>query len=62
MKALLPVLTAGGTFAAAAVAGLIVGAFLGTRSGQPLYAPAGLLLGAALGAYCAIRVLLRSMQ
>jgi hypothetical protein len=62
MKPLLPVFLAGGTFAAAAVIGLLGGVFVGGRFGQPLLAPAGLMLGAAIGGYSAVRLLLRSMR
>lgn len=62
MKQLLPVLAAGGTFAAAAVIGLFIGVFAAERSGQPLLGPIGLGLGGALGAYSAFRLLMRSMQ
>ena len=62
MKQILPVLAAGGTFAAAAVLGLLVGIVAAGRSGKPILVPAGLLLGAALGGYSALRLLLRSMQ
>ena len=62
MKQILPVLAAGGTFAAAAVLGLLVGIVAAARSGKPILVPAGLLLGAMLGGYSALRVLLRSMQ
>jgi hypothetical protein len=53
---------AGGTFAAAAIVGLVVGVFLAGRRGEPLLAPIGLLLGAAVGAYSAVRVLAKSMR
>ncbi len=62
MKPLLPVLAAGGTFAAAAVIGLIAGALAAGRSGEPLLAPAGLMLGAAIGGYSAVRLLFRSIR
>ncbi len=62
MKALLPLVAAGGTFAAAAVVGLALGALLAQRRGEPLLAPAGLLVGAAIGAYGALRLLARAMR
>jgi len=62
VKPLLPVLVAGGTFAAAAIVGLFCGVAAAARSGQALLAPAGLLIGAAIGAYAALRLLLRSMS
>jgi len=62
VKPLLPVLMAGGTFTAAAVIGLFCGIFAADRLSQPLLVPAGLLLGAAVGGYGALRLLLRSLQ
>lgn len=62
MKPLLPVLVAGGTFAAAAILGLLTGVVVAGRAGEPLLVPAGLMLGAAIGGYSALRMLLRSMQ
>jgi hypothetical protein len=61
MRPLLPVVVAGGTFAVAAVIGLIAGALVAGRTGQALWVPAGLLLGAAIGGYSAIRLLFRSL-
>lgn len=62
MKPLLPVLVAGGTFAAAAIIGLVFGVIVSARSGQALFAPAGLMVGAAIGGYAALRLLLRSIS
>lgn len=62
MKPLLPVVVAGGTFAAAAVIGLLLGVLAAGRTGQQLWAPAGLLLGAVAGGYAAIRLLMRSLS
>jgi hypothetical protein len=62
VKPLLPVLAAGGTFAGAAVIGLLGGAAAAGRFGEPLLAPAGLLLGAAVGAFSAVRLLLRVLR
>jgi Putative F0F1-ATPase subunit Ca2+/Mg2+ transporter len=61
MKALLPVVGAGGIFAGAALAGLLLGIWLGRQLGQPLWVFAGLLGGLAIGGYSAFRLLLRSM-
>jgi len=61
MKPLLPVLLAGGTFAMAAVLGLLCGIIAAQRLSTPLLAPAGLMLGATLGAVSAVRLLLRSL-
>jgi hypothetical protein len=62
VKALLPVLAAGGTFAAAAIVGLLGGVIAASRAREPLFVPAGLLLGAAVGGYSALRVLLRAIK
>lgn|GEM_PF-1641403 len=62
MKSVLPVVVAGSAFAAAAVIGLICGVLVGGRRGDPLWAPLGLLLGAAVGAYSAFQVLAKSMR
>ena len=62
MKSLLPVVAAGSAFAAAAVVGLAFGVLVASRRGEPLWAPAGLMLGAAVGAYSAFRVLLKTMR
>ena len=62
MKPLLPVILAGGTFAAAAVIGLFGGIVAAGRLNQPLLVPGGLMLGAAIGAFSAVRLLLRSLQ
>lgn len=61
MKDVGPVLAAGGTFAAAALAGLAAGIWLGRASGHDLWVVAGLFAGMALGGYSAVRLLLRSM-
>jgi hypothetical protein len=62
VKSTLPVLVAGASFAGAAILGLVVGIVVATRVGQSLYVPAGLLVGAAIGGYSALRVVLRSLQ
>ena len=62
MRTLLPVVAAGSAFAAAAVVGLLCGVLVASRRGEPLWAPAGLMLGAAVGAYSAFRVLLKTMR
>jgi hypothetical protein len=62
VKPLLPVLAAGATFAGAAILGLFVGVIAAAHAVAPLYVPVGLLLGAAVGGYCAIRLLVRSMR
>jgi hypothetical protein len=62
VRALLPVVVAGSAFAGFAILGLACGALVASRYGQPLYAPAGLVLGAALGGYCALRIVARAMR
>jgi hypothetical protein len=62
VRELLPVIAAGGTFAVAAVVGLLLGVLAADRAGQPLLVPAGLVLGGAVGAYGAVRLLLRSLR
>lgn len=62
MKPALSVVVAGSAFAAAAIIGLLCGVLLAQRRGEPLFAPLGLVIGAAVGGYSAIRVLLKSMQ
>ncbi len=57
MKDALPVIAAGGTFAGATLAGLLIGIFIGSRSHQPIWAFVGLLVGLGLGAYSAARLL-----
>jgi hypothetical protein len=61
MRAVLPAVVAGGTFAGCAIVGLAAGALAGARLEMPLGAPLGLAIGAALGAYGAFRLLAKSM-
>jgi hypothetical protein len=62
VKALLPVLFAGGSFAGAAILGLLVGVVVAERLGAPLLTPAGLILGLIAGGYSAFRLLAKSME
>jgi hypothetical protein len=62
MKPVLPVLAAGGTFAGSAVIGLFVGVLIAQRSEEPLWAVAGLMVGAALGAVSALALLVKAMR
>jgi hypothetical protein len=62
MRSLLPVLAAGGTFAGAAVIGLLGGVLVAQRTGEPLAAPVGLVIGAGIGTYGALRLLARVMR
>ncbi len=61
MNAVVPVLAAGGTFAAATLIGLLAGVWIGRATGQPLWAVGGLVGGLLLGGYSAFRLLLRSL-
>ncbi len=61
MRAFLPVVLAGGSFAGSTILGLLVGIGADQRFGMPLLAPAGLLLGGIVGAYSAFRLLAKSM-
>ncbi|HEY1682348.1 MAG TPA: AtpZ/AtpI family protein [Candidatus Tumulicola sp.] len=61
MKELTPVLSAGGTFAIAALAGLVLGIWVGGKTGQAWWAFVGLMAGLAVGAYSAFRLLQRSL-
>lgn len=56
----MPVLAAGGTFAGCALLGLGAGVAVSARTGHQLWVLGGLLLGLALGAYSAIRLLVQS--
>ena len=60
MNPITPVLAAGGTFAAATLAGLFAGFWIGRATGQPLWVIGGLAAGLGLGGYSAYRMLLRS--
>jgi hypothetical protein len=62
VKAVLPVLFAGGSFAGAAILGLLAGVVASQRLGVPLLAPAGLMLGLIAGGYGAFRLLAKSME
>jgi hypothetical protein len=62
VKAALPVLFAGGSFAGAAIFGLLVGVLAAQRLSVPLLTPAGLMLGLIAGGYGAFRLLAKSME
>jgi hypothetical protein len=62
VRPLLPVVVAGGTFAAAAVIGLFCGVLAAGRTGDTLLVPVGLVVGAAIGGYSALALLFRSLQ
>lgn len=62
MKVLLPVVIAGGTFTAAALLGLLGGVIAAGRTGEPLLVPGGLMLGAALGGFSGLALLMRSLR
>jgi hypothetical protein len=57
----MPVVAAGGTFAMTTLAGLALGMWIGGRTGQGLWALAGLFGGLAVGGYAAYRLLMRSL-
>lgn len=62
MRPFLPILAAGGFFAAASVLGLFGGIVAAGRTGQPFLVPVGLMMGAAIGGYSALRLVLRSLE
>ncbi len=57
MKDAVPVIAAGSTLAGATLAGLLLGIFVGARTGQPMWAFVGLIVGLAVGGYSAMRLL-----
>jgi hypothetical protein len=57
----MPVLGAGGTFAVAALLGLLGGIALGQHTGQQLWVLGGLFAGLALGGLSAFQLLRKSM-
>ena len=61
MNGVLPVLSAGATFAASALLGLVAGIWLTRSTGQALWVLGGLGAGIVLGGYSAYRLLRRSM-
>ncbi|MFY9739705.1 MAG: hypothetical protein WAK11_11725 [Candidatus Cybelea sp.] len=61
MRVVLPVLFAGGSFAGAAILGLLLGVAAAQRLSAPLLVPAGLGLGLIVGGYAAFRLLAKSM-
>lgn len=61
MRVVLPVLFAGGSFAGAAILGLLLGVAAAQRLSVPLLVPAGLGLGLIVGGYAAFRLLAKSM-
>ena len=62
MKGVVPVIAAGGTFATAAICGLLAGIWLAGRTGSQLWVLGGLAAGLVIGGYSAMRLLLRSLQ
>jgi hypothetical protein len=60
VKDALPVLAAGGTFGGCALAGLFAGILIAQRTGSQLWVFGGLMAGIAIGAYGAVRLLVRS--
>ncbi len=62
MRALLPVVAAGTTFAGAVLLGLFAGMYLAGRTGKPACVPIGLAAGAVVGGYSALRLIQRAMR
>jgi len=62
VKAVLPVISAGATFAVTALCGLLAGILLARTTGAPLWTAAGMFAGLLLGGYSAFRLLARSMR
>jgi hypothetical protein len=61
VKTLAPVLSAGGSFAAAALLGLLAGIAVANKTGHGWWVFAGLMTGLAAGSYGAFRLLQRSL-
>ena len=61
MKGVVPAIAAGGSFAMTTLAGLALGIWIGGRTGQGLWALAGLFGGLVVGSYAAYRLLMRSL-
>ncbi|HKE37850.1 MAG TPA: hypothetical protein VKB39_10460 [Candidatus Baltobacteraceae bacterium] len=57
----MPAIAAGGSFAMTTLAGLALGIWIGGRTGQGLWALAGLFGGLVVGSYAAYRLLMRSL-
>ncbi|MEO9170633.1 MAG: AtpZ/AtpI family protein [Candidatus Baltobacteraceae bacterium] len=55
-----PALTAGATFAGAAIAGFAIGLYAGKASGHSWWAVVGLFAGVVLGGYASVRSLLEA--
>jgi hypothetical protein len=62
VRVVLPVLFAGGSFAGAAILGLLLGVAADQRLSAPLLVPAGLALGFIVGGCTAFRLLAKSME
>ena len=61
MNPVLPVVTAGATFAMTTLLGLAAGIWIARVTGQGGWVLAGIFAGLAVGGYSAYRLLLRSM-
>ncbi|MBV8688665.1 MAG: AtpZ/AtpI family protein [Candidatus Eremiobacteraeota bacterium] len=55
-------IAAGGSFAGAVLLGLLLGIWIGNRTGQPLWVLIGIFGGVAVGGYGAVRLLLRETR
>ena len=58
----LALIAAGGSFAGAVLFGLLLGIWIGSRTGQQLWVLVGIFSGMAVGGYGAVRLLLREMR
>lgn len=60
MNSAAPLIAAGGTFAGSALAGLFIGILIAQRTGSQFWVFIGLIAGLAIGAYSAVRLLMRT--
>ena len=56
------ILAAGGTFAGATLAGLLLGIFVAGRTGQTLWVPAAIFIGLGIGGFSAVRMLMTELR
>ena len=61
MKSVVPVIGAGAAFAGSTLAGLVLGAWIGHATANPLWALGGLAAGLGIGGYSAFRLLMQSL-
>ena len=60
MNFVAPLIAAGGSFAGSALAGLLIGILVAQRTGSQMWVFLGLMAGLGIGAYSAVRLLMRS--